>query len=626
MATQNIDEPQIVLYDLAEIRQSAEFDRENNSIGKERIDRLEIEQMFKTRLHKKSHNQREKQPIEELMNIANTAISHEHRLIIQEHLETDSLKGVEEAVIKGIIGKKQAGELWGNKIGVAYLDPIMSVITDEALSLIPEEIARKAQILPLYFLNNVLTISTSQPQDKEMLKRIKFISGHEVSPVFSFPSEIKDAIEIQYASEEDVGTYIKRFQEQHKGILEDLDEVELDQLAESESLAHILDSIVHFGIKEGASDIHIEPMDTRCRVRFRIDGRLREILSVHKSLPPALASRVKVLCDLDIAEKRFPQDGRYEMPLGMMKAEFRVSFIPTSYGSKIVIRILGSTGQKGAMTLDDMLISQNIIKPWRKIIRNPNGIVFVTGPTGSGKTTTLYATLQELNTPEVNISTIEDPIEITLEGLTQSQVNHSIDLGFPDLLRSLLRQDPDIILVGEIRDLETAKIATEAALTGHLVFATLHTNNAPQAVTRLLEIGIEPYMVAPSISAVLAQRLCARLDEDNKEAFHPSPEVLAPFFEDFENENIEEMLLFRPSASVAGTPKAYKGRVAIHEMVTVSDEIRTLISERASVQDLSEAAKHVGYRTLRYDALKKALLGLTTLEEVERNTPQEWRY
>jgi type IV pilus assembly protein PilB len=623
MLTKKSGEPRIVLYDLKELRKSADYERENNVIGKERIDRLEIEQLFRNRLEKKAPNSGEKKTFEELINIADPSIPEEHRIIIQEHLETDSLPGVEDAVLKGLIGKRQAGELWGNKIGIAYLDPIQSVITDDALSLIPEEIARKAQILPLYFLNNVLTISTSEPINEELLRRLKFISGHEISPIFGFPSEIRDAIEIHYATEEDVASYIKRFQEQNKGVLDNLDDLELDQLAESESLINILDSIVHFGIKEGASDIHVEPMDTRCRIRFRVDGRLREILSIHKSLHPALASRVKILCKLDIAEKRFPQDGRFEMPLGMMKAEFRVSFIPASYGSKIVIRILGSTGRKGAMSLDDMLVSHNVLKPWRKIIRNPNGIVFVTGPTGSGKTTTLYATLAELNTPEVNISTIEDPIEISLEGLTQSQVNHTIDLGFPDLLRSLLRQDPDIILVGEIRDLETAKIATEAALTGHLVFATLHTNNAVQAVTRLLEIGIEPYMVAPSINAVLAQRLCARLDDDNKEAYRPTKEQLSEFFQ-FEG-GFDDLLLYRPTAQVAGTVQAYKGRVAIHELVTVSDEVRALISERATVLAISRAAEKVGYKTLRYDAIKKALLGLTTLEEVSRNTPQEWR-
>ena len=623
MATKQLAAPQVVLYNLKELRESADYEREHNIIGKERIDRLEIEQLFKNKLKKRAVQSKEKKTFEELINIVDPAIPEEHRIIIKEFLETDSLNGVEDTVLKGLIGKRQAGELWANKIGVAYLDPIQSVITEEALDLIPEEIARKAGVLPLYFLNNVLTVSTSDPNNEELIRRLKFISGHKISPIFGFPSEIRDAIEIHYASEEDVNTYIKRFQEQNKGVLDDLDELEIEHLAESEMLANIVDSIMHFGIKEGASDIHLEPMETKCRVRFRIDGRLREILSFNKSIHPAMASRVKILCKLDIAEKRFPQDGRFEMPLGMMKAEFRVSFIPASYGSKIVIRILGSTGRKGAMTMDDMLVSSNVLKPWRRLIRNPNGIVFVTGPTGSGKTTTLYASLQELNSPEVNISTIEDPIEISLDGLTQSQVNHSIDLGFPDLLRSLLRQDPDIILVGEIRDLETAKIATEAALTGHLVFATLHTNNAVQAVTRLLEIGIEPYMVAPSITAVLAQRLCARLDEKNKEAFIPNKKLLSGIFEDLEN--AEDLLLYRPTANVAGTPQAYKGRVAIHELVTVTDEIRTLISNNASAEQLAVAAHKVGYRTLRFDAIKKAILGLTSIEEVERNTPQEWR-
>ncbi|MCB1121765.1 MAG: hypothetical protein KJT03_09465, partial [Verrucomicrobiae bacterium] len=227
------DEPQIIRYDLKELLKSAEYERENNVIGKERIDRLEIEQLFRSRLDKKASIKKEKQSFEQLINIVDPSISHEHRIIIQEHLETDNLSGVEDAVIKGLIGKRQAGELWGNKIGVAYLDPIQSVITEEALKFIPEEIARKAGVLPLYFLNNVLTVSTSQPNNEELLRRLKFISGHDVSPIFAFPAEIKDAIDIHYANEEDVATYIRRFQEQNKGILDNLDDLELDQLAES---------------------------------------------------------------------------------------------------------------------------------------------------------------------------------------------------------------------------------------------------------------------------------------------------------------------------------------------------------------------------------------------------------
>ena len=273
------------------------------------------------------------------------------------------------------------------------------------------------------------------------------------------------------------------------------------------------------------------------------------------------------------------------------------------------------------ITLEKMLMSQSILQPFRRLIENPNGIIFVTGPTGSGKTTTLYAALHEINKPELNISTIEDPIEIQLEGVTQSQVNHGIDLKFANLLRALMRQDPDAILIGEIRDLETAKIATEAALTGHIVFATLHTNSAPQAITRLIEIGVEPYMVAPSVIGVLAQRLAARICENCKEAYTPSREVLSKYFKE---EGLTDVQFYRGRGCPKCHNTGYKGRVAIHELVLITEEIRALISEGRSVQEITKAAAKVGYRPLRYDGLKKVLLGMTTIKEVEENTSFEW--
>ncbi len=273
------------------------------------------------------------------------------------------------------------------------------------------------------------------------------------------------------------------------------------------------------------------------------------------------------------------------------------------------------------LTLDKMMISQTILKPFRRLIESPNGIIFVTGPTGSGKTTTLYAALHEINSPGVNISTIEDPIEIQLAGVNQSQVNLPIDLKFATILRALMRQDPDVILVGEIRDLETAKIATEAALTGHIVFATLHTNTAPQAIVRLMEIGVEPYMVAPSVIGVLAQRLAARICENCKEAYYPSRETLQKYFHD---EGLSDVPFFRGRGCPACRHTGYKGRVAFHELILITEEIRTLISEGRSVQEISRAAAKVGYRPLRYDGLKKALLGLTTIEEIDASTSFEW--
>ena len=266
-------------------------------------------------------------------------------------------------------------------------------------------------------------------------------------------------------------------------------------------------------------------------------------------------------------------------------------------------------------------MSQVMLQPFRRLIQNPNGIIFVTGPTGSGKTTTLYAALNEINTPGVNISTIEDPIEIQLPGVTQSQVNANIDLKFSTVLRALMRQDPDVILIGEIRDLETAKIATEAALTGHIVFATLHTNTAPQAIARLMEIGVEPFMVAPSVIGVLSQRLAAKICEACKEAYYPPREVLSRYFAD---EGLTDVPFYRGRGCTACRNTGYKGRVAFHELVLITEEVRTLITEGRGAQEIAKAAAKVGYKPLRYDGLKKVLLGLTTIDEIEQSTSFEW--
>jgi type IV pilus assembly protein PilB len=374
-------------------------------------------------------------------------------------------------------------------------------------------------------------------------------------------------------------------------------------------------------MRDRATDVHMEAQETHCRIRFRIDGNLREILTYSRKLHRALLSRVKIICNLNIAESRFPQDGRFAMQVGSQTANFRVSTIPSAYGEKAAIRILAMAGKKSMMTLEKMMVSQTILEPLRRLVQNPSGIIFVTGPTGSGKTTTLYAALHEINTPDRNISTIEDPVEITMPGVNQSQVNHNIDLKFATILRALMRQDPDVILVGEIRDLETAKIATEAALTGHIVFATLHTTTAPQAIVRLLEIGVEPFMVAPSVIGVLAQRLAARICDACKEAYYPSRETLQRYFKD---EGLAEVPFFRGRGCGACRHTGYRGRIAFHELVLVTEEVRTLISEGRSVQEISRAAAKVGYKPLRYDGLKKVLLGLTTIEEIENNTSFEW--
>jgi type IV pilus assembly protein PilB len=326
------------------------------------------------------------------------------------------------------------------------------------------------------------------------------------------------------------------------------------------------------------------------------------------------------MATIDIIERRFPTDGRFSMPLGSTSMDFRFSSIPSQYGEKVVVRLLGSMSRRSLLSLDRMLISRSILEPFRRVLRNPSGIIFVIGPTGSGKTTTLYAALAELNDRSVNISTIEDPIELKLEGITQTQVQAGIDMSFARMLRALLRQDPDIMLVGEIRDLETAKIATEAALTGHLVLATMHTNSAPEALVRLGEMGVDPFMVAPTVTAVLSQRLAPRICENCKEPYRPSDDVLRRYFDD---EEFPEVTFYRGRGCQLCNRTGFKGRIAFHELLLVNRRVRTLIGKRASQMELADAAARIGYRPLRYDGLVKVLLGLTTIEEIEAQTPVE---
>jgi type II secretory ATPase GspE/PulE/Tfp pilus assembly ATPase PilB-like protein len=543
----------------------------------------------------------------------------ELRNMCEHHGDSPDL--VQALIDAKVVGKDDACRFWADSMNFAYVDPFVSVITDDAIEKIPLEVAKKTKAIGLYIFNGVLTVAMASPDDQETVKRLGQIARIPVSPVFALPREVEDSIAIHYSNEERLEVSLGQLE---RSSLFDNPELAADKLAllaENNALAQILDEIMYYAMRERATDIHIEAQEINSRIRFRVDGNLREILAFSRKLHKALISRIKILCNLDIAETRIPQDGRFSLPIGNQTANFRVSTIPSAYGEKVVIRILAMSGKKSMITLEKMMMSQSILQPFRRLIQNPNGIIFVTGPTGSGKTTTLYSALHEINTPELNISTIEDPIEIQLEGVTQSQVNATIDLKFANLLRALMRQDPDAILIGEIRDLETAKIATEAALTGHIVFATLHTNSAPQAITRLIEIGVEPYMVAPSVIGVLAQRLAARICENCKEAYTPTRETLAKYFKE---DGLSDVTFYRGKGCPKCRGTGYKGRVAIHELVLITEEIRALISEERSVQEITRAAAKVGYRPLRYDGLKKVLMGLTTINEIEQNTSFEW--
>ncbi len=532
-----------------------------------------------------------------------------------------SLAQMQALIELKLLSKDEACRQWANSIGIAYVDVLASAIMEAAVGKIPAEIAKKAKAIGLYIIDGVLTVAMATPQNADLLRRLQQITQLPVSPVFSLPCEIDDAISIHYCTEKTLTDSLADLEKDTIFNRPDAASENLELIAESESLIRVLDEIIYFALRERASDVHIEPLESHTRIRFRIDGMMREVITFSRKLHRAVITRLKILCSVNISESRFPQDGRFSVSIGMNKADFRFSCIPTVNGEKAVIRILAATGRRSMMTLDKMLISQPILQPLKRLMQSPNGILFVTGPTGSGKTTTLYSALQEINNPGINISTIEDPVEIQLAGVNQSQVNSHIDLKFSTLLRAFLRQDPDVILIGEIRDLETAKIATEAALTGHLVLATLHTNTAAQAIVRLMEIGVESYMVAPSVIGVLAQRLAARICEKCKEAYYPPRETLLRYFQE---EGLTDVPFYRGRGCPHCRGTGYRGRVAFHELVLISEEIRQLITERKSAQEITRAAAKIGYRPLRYDGLRKVLLGLTTIEEIEQNTSSEW--
>uniref|UniRef100_UPI00404A9F55 GspE/PulE family protein n=1 Tax=Cephaloticoccus sp. TaxID=1985742 RepID=UPI00404A9F55 len=536
----------------------------------------------------------------------------------------EPLEVLESLVRDGHLKKEEAGRLWSTLIGVAYVDPFAVVVTDAAVELIPGEIAKKCKVLPLYLMGETLVVVMGHPEDVATVESLTKIAKVRVAPNFGFPLDVTDLIRVHYSTELSVEECL-RDAESHEmfDLAADfqLGGKQIAELAEAAEVVKFLNAVIFFAIRQNASDIHIEPQDGDGRVRLRIDGTLRQLLTFSKKLHPAVITRLKIMTQQNIAETRLPIDGRFSLSLGTTKVDFRFSSLPSQYGEKAVIRILGNANRSSLLNLDHMLISQAILTPYRRLMQSPHGIFFVTGPTGSGKTTTLYATLSELNETGVNVSTIEDPIELRLDGITQSQVEPAINLRFPEMLRSLLRQDPDILLIGEIRDLETAKIATEAALTGHLVLATLHTNSAPDAIIRLMEIGVDPYMIAPSVIGVLGQRLVPRICENCKEPYKPGNEVLRRYFDD---EVLPDVTFFRGRGCHVCGDTGFHGRVAFHELLVIDREIRSLIVRRADPNDILDAAARAGYKPLRYDGLKKVLLGLTTIEEIEAQTPVDF--
>ncbi len=511
-------------------------------------------------------------------------------------------------LVNGRAARKEVlGKLWGDSLGLAYVDLTKTIFQSVLTQLLPVEFARKHIAIPVYQFGDTITLAAVNPTNRQTIKEAEALLGKPVSTVFSFAEDIEDAIAVQYQSSTALGSILEKiatntlFTSSSK-----IDNEQLQQFAGDQSIIQFTRGVILLAVKERASDIHIEPAEDLVRIRFRIDGVLQERLKLDLALLPPLISRLKVMASLDITERRRPQDGRLSLPPTNRAIDIRLSSLPTIYGEKIVMRILGMADLKEIPDLKSLYFSRRNLDTMLRLVERPNGVFFVTGPTGSGKTTTLYAAINQINKPGINIMTIEDPVEIRLPGINQVQVSHEIHFDFAAALRAFLRQDPDVILVGEIRDVETAKIAAQAALTGHLVFATMHTNNALHAITRLVDIGIEPFLVAPSLIGAMAQRLVRRLCPLCRERYRVPQELVDRLF----LHDGQAVFFYRAQGCPECNGTGYSGRIGIHEIFVVTDEIRTLVARGAPMLEIQAAALRSGFKPMRYDGLKKVLRGL----------------
>ncbi|MCG3172465.1 MAG: Type II secretion system protein E [Myxococcota bacterium] len=487
---------------------------------------------------------------------------------------------------------------------------------------LPITFAKQFNVIPLRRESRTLTVITADPLQLSVLDDLGLMTGCVIEPVLSTPERIVEAINKTY----------DRKAHAAEAVMDDIrDDDSLDSLAhEVEEIQDLLDvddeapiirlvnTLMAQAVNRRASDIHIEPAERDMVVRFRIDGQLYEVLRPPKGLQAAVTSRVKIMAGLNIAEKRLPQDGRIRIKIAGKDVDIRVSSLPTNYGERIVLRLLDRTNT--LLDLNSLGFAEDRLTQIRRIINKSHGIVLVTGPTGSGKTTTLYSALAEINQPDINILTVEDPVEYQLPGIGQIQVQAKIGLTFVNVLRSILRQDPDVILIGETRDLETAEIAIQASLTGHLVFSTLHTNDAASSVTRLVDMGVEPFLVASSLIAVLAQRLVRRVCPECRQSYTPTAEALAEV--GLRPEDLKGPI-YRARGCSACHETGYQGREGIYELLTVTDEIRQLIVQNVDAGTLKKQALKQGMKTLRDDGARKVTMGVTTIEEVLRVTQDD---
>jgi len=531
--------------------------------------------------------------------------------------KNDAVDFAQLVIQDGYLDRDTAGELLAAQLNRTYVNLSKTLFQDEIVALLPGDMAQRYQAIPLYQLGKAVTVGMLAPNDPQVVAVLESLLAKQISPVFCFKDEIDSAIKVNYQSAQNVDTLATSFDLKvfQSG---ELSEAALAKLLDSRPLVELADSIILLALKERASDIHIEPKKNEMVVRFRIDGDLIDRLFLPAEMALPLVSRYKISSGMDITERRKPQDGRISFTLPMKALDLRISCLPAMHGEKVVMRILGSLYTSAILNLDKLDFSPEVLRPFKTTLKYQQGILFVTGPTGSGKSTTLYAALNFINTRDINIVTIEDPVEYDVPTLNQVMVNDKVGRSFKEVLRSVLRQDPDAILVGEIRDTETARIAAQAALTGHLVLTTLHTNDAVQATTRLLEMGVERFIVAPAIIGVLGQRLVKRLCEYCKTEHHLDPEELHQYF--YWREGAELPVFYKNTGCEHCGGTGYTGRIGIHEFLKVTPQIREAIMRERDYDEIMSIAVQQGFHNLRYDGFKKALRGLTSLEEVIRAT------
>jgi len=552
----------------------------------------------------------------------------EHHLVnedvadkLLEQSVTDGVSLEDVAVSSGRVDMKALIGAIASEMNMPPIEPLRVEPDPEALAVLPQDVAEYYGVLPIAKIGNTLTVAVSNPFDIIKLDDVETVTGHQLRPVVASGKGIREAIAKAYnPGEQEMEEIIDNvndlgleFAQREEDESEDLSAV-MEGSADSPGVK-LVNLVIYQGLRDGASDIHIEPYDKQVRVRYRIDGMLKDALSPPKRLQNAIVSRIKIMADLDIAERRVPQDGKFQMRFEGRQVDFRVSVLPVVHGEKVVMRILDTSSL--SLHLDQLGFEKQALQHFSTAIHQPYGMILVTGPTGSGKSTTLYAAIREISNVTINIVTVEDPVEYQMQGVNQVAVNEKRGLTFAGSLRSFLRQDPDVILVGEIRDTETAEIAIKAALTGHLVLSTLHTNDAPSTVTRLVDMDVDPFLVASSTVLVSAQRLCRKLCEDCKEPQEVTAETLMSA--GAKPEDIENARLFK-AVGCRRCIGGYRGRFALLETMPMTEEIRRIVVGRGSSLDVRKKALEEGLVTLRRCAIRNAARGKTSLEEALRVT------